>query len=67
MWPLIVYKQIINLPENHAASNVQYFFKLPFRTDYFVQHQTTMMSWCKMTNMTTCFTGTSFVWSTQKQ
>lgn len=62
MLPLTVCKQIINLPENQAASNVQYFFKLPF----FVQHQT-VMSWCKFTNMTTCFTGKSFDWSTQKQ
>jgi len=33
MLPLTVSKQIINLPENHAESNVQYFFKLPFKTD----------------------------------
>jgi hypothetical protein len=36
-------------------------------TNYFVQHQTTVMSWCKLTNMTTCFTGKSFVWTTQKR
>jgi len=28
-----VCKQIINLSENHAASNVQYFSKLPFRRE----------------------------------
>jgi len=33
MVPLTVCKQIINLSENHAASNVQYFSKLLFRRD----------------------------------
>jgi len=67
MLPLTVCKQIIISSENLAAFNIQYFFKLPFRTNYFVQHQTTVMSWCKLTNMTARFNGKSFVWSTQKQ